>query len=226
MEAQGGMSGQPLAAMTAMFEQCPKACETELDTMKKAGQCTSGRKRRACAQQANATQVRLKVAAYPASFQFTYANAATSNTFQYSRTAVASRLKSKRDGSVSDPSHVMQFVPAVEDKYSCRDSKAEVLPAAEKTNFYVLVETESVVAIDVMVTVMQTKCQFLERNGTTWGTAGCSVSPLSEMGNLKCSCDHLTSFGAQVENSPVEPNLVRLRVITASKSLITSLPFF
>ena len=177
---------------------------------------SSRRDRRACAKKANETVISLKIAAYPASVDFKYENAATSNTFVHSRIAVAVRRKGEQRGdTVVDPSHVVQFTPAQEEGYPCRDSSAETLPAADNTNFFVLVETRSIAAVEVMVTAMSTKCQFLETNGTTWGSSGCSVSPLSDPGSLKCACDHLTSFGAEVTNSAVEPNLVKVRAITA-----------
>jgi hypothetical protein len=149
------------------------------------------------------------------------------------RTLRATRLHPGLTSYTADGAeHVIQIIPERAASYSCTDTNAEVdmsefgrgLNASETSREYsIIVVTDvefapetNVSGIRAAMQVFHAACSYLEGSSEVWMDTGCSVSPLTTPALLQCDCNHLTTFGGGGSSAGVKPNLVKIRMISAS----------
>ena len=158
--------------------------------------------------------------------------------FDFAFTPVSVRdasMAAKSDSVIADRSHVLQVVPRHLSTSVCRDTQA-VAHAADSpsgdTTYRLVVRPKAMPGnhsnhssygshnssnVTVTVSIMHLECLYLDEPTNTWRDDNCTVDPMSEPGQLKCHCNHLTVFGgAQGSSTFVKPNLVKIRAITAA----------
>ena len=124
----------------------------------------------------------------------------------------------------SRETHTMQVIPSGWEQVSCVDNASFVdIPhlisslnsTGARVNYRLQVlQTASSQPVRVTVQTSHASCLFLDTNSTThaWSPGGCSVSPTSSLGTVRCRCSHMTPFGGDIS---VTPNTVEYREITA-----------
>jgi len=124
------------------------------------------------------------------------------------------------DQNVLDRSYVIQIIPAHLAAGACHDPSSVTSgtsASTEETNYTILVRAPNASrGVDFSVRIMHAECLYLDELNDVWKHDNCSVSAFSTAGNLRCQCNHLTTFGGtDGESVLVKPNLVEVRVINA-----------
>ncbi|XP_070572871.1 uncharacterized protein [Ptychodera flava] len=61
-------------------------------------------------------------------------------------------------------------------------------------DYYMTFTLVSKVDVTFLMTLKQTKCNYLDDGSSVWNTDGCKISPASNITTTVCSCNHLTTF--------------------------------